>query len=313
MPPLGRNAARRRGMRQHLALVDQRRRHNLRNHESRRKPRIGRQKGRQPLVDVRIQQPVDAPLRDAGQIGQHNGRVVEGIGQRRAMKIAARDAPLRCFAFRMSSPETPADYPSPIPPRSPAPRARAPAHRAPPHAPAACSAGNRRPARASRAPGAPRESPSRPATAAGAPPQRNLPGMRPGLVNARDRRPPGVPISASRRHGAGQIGQLRHAPRRAPRPVPPTAVMAWVPFSSARPFLGCQSDGLQPGAPQRLAARHPLALVEGLALADDHQRQVSQRSQIAAGAHRPFFRNHRMHAGDSAAPPAAPPAPGGSR
>jgi hypothetical protein len=70
-------------MREHLALVDQRRRHNLRNHESRGKPRMGDRNGRQSLVDVRIQQPVDAPLHHAGQIGQRQRRVVEGIGQRR--------------------------------------------------------------------------------------------------------------------------------------------------------------------------------------------------------------------------------------
>ena len=56
------NAAGGRGVREHLALVDERRRHNLRDHEP----------GR------------------ARQIGQHNGRVIKRIGQRSPVKIPPR-------------------------------------------------------------------------------------------------------------------------------------------------------------------------------------------------------------------------------
>jgi hypothetical protein len=62
-------------------------------------------------------------------------------------------------------------------------------------------------------------------------------------------------------------------------------------------FLERQLDRREPGALQRLGAAHPLVLVERLATAEQHDRQVRQRCQVATGADRALLRHHRHHAG----------------
>ncbi len=49
-------------------------------------------------------------------------------------------------------------------------------------------------------------------------------------------------------------------------------------------LLGLEGDRGKAGRCQGLAPGEPAALVEALALADQHQRQVGQRRQIATGA-----------------------------
>jgi hypothetical protein len=72
--------------------------------------------------------------------------------------------------------------------------------------------------------------------------------------------------------------------------------MACVPLSSARPSLAASGSGARPRRRSASPPGKPLASVKRLALANDHQRQMRQRSQIAARAHRALFRNDRMHA-----------------
>ncbi len=50
-------------------------------------------------------------------------------------------------------------------------------------------------------------------------------------------------------------------------------------------LLGLEHHRLEPGAGQRGASGEPLVADEGLALADEHQRQVGQRREVARGAH----------------------------
>ena len=68
--------------------AERRRRHA--QSSGRRKRRACRERnGRKTLVDIRIDEPVDAAFADAHQIGQGDGRVIERQGQRRAMEVAA--------------------------------------------------------------------------------------------------------------------------------------------------------------------------------------------------------------------------------
>ena len=60
-------------------------------------------------------------------------------------------------------------------------------------------------------------------------------------------------------------------------------------------FLRLQHHRLEPRPAQRLAAGEPLATEERLALADQDQRQVGQRSEIAARADRALLRHEGDH------------------
>jgi hypothetical protein len=62
-------------------------------------------------------------------------------------------------------------------------------------------------------------------------------------------------------------------------------------------FLVRQRDRLQPRAAQGFRAGHALALVEGLAATEQHDRQVRERREVAAGADRALLRHHRHDAG----------------
>ena len=91
----------------------------------------------------------------------------------------------------------------------------------------------------------------------------------------------------------------------------PSASIACVPLTSEMPFFGMQR---RRGSTRRAAAprrRHPRALELRLAFADQHQRHVGQRSQIAA---RPDAAPRRHHRRDAAiqqiAQPLAPPPAG---
>ncbi len=63
------------------------------------------------------------------------------------------------------------------------------------------------------------------------------------------------------------------------------------------PLLGSQDERLEPDACERLSAGDQLAVDPCLALADEWQRQVRQRGEIAARPHRATARNVRQHPG----------------
>ena len=117
--------------------------------------------------------------------------------------------------------------------------------------------------------------------------------MRPGLVNARIE---GRWRSHQRleRHGPGHIRQFRHAQPAGHRQRTHGRHRLG-PVEQRQPLFSSQRQRLQACPPQRFAPGQPLAFVERLTLANNHERQVSQRSQIAARTNRPLFRNHRMH------------------
>ena len=77
----------------------------------------------------------------------------------------------------------------------------------------------------------------------------------------------------------------------------PIAAMNCVPLISARPSLAPSSSGCRPAARSASAAGQHLAADLREALADQHQREVRQRSQVAAGAQRAARGHHRVHAG----------------
>jgi hypothetical protein len=68
------------------------------------------------------------------------------------------------------------------------------------------------------------------------------------------------------------------------------------PVQQGQTLLGLQPHRFDAGSPHRLTTGQALAKVERLALADHAQRHVRQRRQVAAGTHRSFFRDHRVHA-----------------
>ena len=71
----------------------------------------------------------------------------------------------------------------------------------------------------------------------------------------------------------------------------PTAAMACVPLTRARPSLRTQHQGLKARRRERLAPRAGLPVPARLALPDEQQGHVGQRHQVAAGAHRALLGN----------------------
>ena len=61
-----------------------------------------------------------------------------------------------------------------------------------------------------------------------------------------------------------------------------------------QPFLRAQADRLEPGGGEGLRAREQCPLEPGLAFADERQRQMSQRSEVAARADRAAGRHPRQ-------------------
>src|ERR1051326_1430456 len=60
-------------------------------------------------------------------------------------------------------------------------------------------------------------------------------------------------------------------------------------------FFRFKYQWLQAGFAQRIRCGKALTFVNRLAFSDNSQRQMGQRSEIAAGAHTALRRNHRMH------------------
>ena len=61
-------------------------------------------------------------------------------------------------------------------------------------------------------------------------------------------------------------------------------------------LLRLEHDGLEPGAASACAGRHAPALEDALALADERERQVGERGEIAARADRALRRDERVDA-----------------
>ena len=80
------------------------------------------------------------------------------------------------------------------------------------------------------------------------------------------------------------------------QPSAPIALMNCVPLMSERPSFACGRIGSRPDARERLAAREQLALDGREALADERQREVRERREIARRADRPAARHEREHA-----------------
>ena len=112
-----------------------------------------------------------------------------------------------------------------------------------------------------------------------------LPCVGPGRRGSPRRGPPALPRMAST--VMAPADSAGSASRSAPASAnPPTAHIAWVPLTSARPSLGLQgTTGRRPGLGQRLASTASGTPSEaGVALADERQREVRERRQVAARA-----------------------------
>ncbi len=123
--------------------------------------------------------------------------------------------------------------------------------------------------------------------------RRGLAGQRPGRVDARLER---VERAAQRvhRHRRGDVGGARqprggeHGERQHRR-----ARLCAVDQREA--LLGRERDRRQTGARERVGAGQVRPQVLGLALADQHQREVRERRQVAARADRAARRHARVH------------------
>jgi hypothetical protein len=60
-------------------------------------------------------------------------------------------------------------------------------------------------------------------------------------------------------------------------------------------LLGGQDDGMQTGAVERRRPLHALAAQRGLTFADEHERDMGQRREVARGPHRALGRDNRDH------------------
>ena len=233
------------GVRQRLALRDQRRGRDLGHHEPRVEPRRVDQERRQPRL-LRGHETRRAPLRDRRQIGQHDGRVVERRRHRRAVEVAPRDDAAVGQHHRVVGGRVDLDgeLVAQVGERV---AAGAVDLRGAAQAVGVLDAGAQTAeARASRSPGA---EPQR----AGAPSE--LAGVRPGLVDRRLER--GVrALHGVHRHGGDDVGRGRDAlgvdeRQRRHRGHDLGAV------DQRQPLLGRQLEALQPGPAQRLLAATP--------------------------------------------------------
>ncbi len=78
-------------MRQYFVFADQRRRGNLRHHETGIQSRALGQKWRQSLAERGIHQAFDASFADASQRAQSNAKKIQSESQRLAVEISAGD------------------------------------------------------------------------------------------------------------------------------------------------------------------------------------------------------------------------------
>ena len=270
-------------VREHLALVDQRGRGVLGEHQPRRQPRARREEGRQPGV-AGGEQRVGAPLAEA-----RPARTARGRGGRAAATAAGRGSCRRPRRRRRRGRR--AGCRSRRAARARARPRCSPARRRRRRAPAARSAACRGPARGRSRRGW-RRPRCRRAARAGRAATRCAPGCGRTRVQAlverdgralerlerqrrRRRRPRRA--AAARRARASAAGR-RHQVRA---------------VDEREALLGLERDRREAGArraPRRRAARSPST--SRLALADEHERDVRQRREVARRADRALGRHH---------------------
>ena len=145
---VGRDRVHARRMREHLALARDRRGGHLRHHEARVHAGVAREERREPLVQVRVHEAVDAPLGH-----RRRGSSSRSRGSRAPSRRPARGSCRRRASCRR---RTRAGCRSRRSARARSRPRRRRSRRAPARAPAACSAARTRPARADRPCGATR-------------------------------------------------------------------------------------------------------------------------------------------------------------
>ena len=79
-------------------------------------------------------------------------------------------------------------------------------------------------------------------------------------------------------------------------PSAPKAAMNCVPFTSESPSFACSRTGSRPACSSASPPGRRVALEGGLALADQRQREVRERREVAAGADGAAARHMRQHA-----------------
>ena len=89
-----RDRVHRRRMAQRLVLRHERGRHVLRDHEAGVEPAVGGEERRQAVAEVRVDEPLDATLRDVRQLGDRHRERVERERERLAVEVAGRDEQL---------------------------------------------------------------------------------------------------------------------------------------------------------------------------------------------------------------------------
>ena len=83
------------------------------------------------------------------------------------------------------------------------------------------------------------------------------------------------------------------------------AVSRFEPLMAASPSRACRPGTGMPARSMATRAGQALALVEGLALAHQQQRDLGHRGQVAAGAHRALLADDRRDAAVEHARPAS--------
>ena len=281
--PRGRDRVDRGRVGEHLAVGHQGRRRVLGQHQARVEARVAGQERRQVVVEGRVEQPVDPPLGDVGQLGQGDGQEVEHEGQRLAVEVADRDhlvglgehhrvvgdrAQLALHHLAGEGDHVPA---GPVDLGGAAQRVgvldgvvgvavAGQDGRPGEHGPEVGRAGH-------------------------------LAGMGAELVEAGLEGPVGAE-QALDRHGAGHIGHggqgLGVGHGQAGKGEHPLG-----PVDQRQALLERQPERLQPGLPQALGGGQAAAVDHDLALAEQRQGQVGELGQVTGGADRAVLGDHR--------------------
>ncbi len=124
--------------------------------------------------------------------------------------------------------------------------------------------------------------------------RRALTAQRPQLVHLRDERVARA-LQRLERERARAVGGLRQ-PERANERERACAAMNCVPLISDSPSFATSRTGSSPAARERVGAVEQLAVEPRLPFADERQREVRERREVAGGADRPARRDVRQHA-----------------
>ena len=107
-----------------------------------------------------------------------------------------------------------------------------------------------------------------------------------GRAGTARRTRPRCPSSASTRHRRRDRRRARRAGRRRRASSAPSALISWVPLSSARPSLGSSVSGSRPARASATSAGTTCAVDLDLAAPDERQREVRERREVAGRARR---------------------------